>query len=307
MVFVSVPSVDSAISDSRREAWAFLSVVSDGPSAALVALVEELGVEEAAAAVRDRVPVEGLPLGSEDLRRGDRAAQFLEVTEHLGGRFVTPDDAEWPRERFSALTGADGDDVSPLGLWVLGTGSLHSDRGMIAIAGSRASTAYGEHVTSEIAGDLSATGWTVVSTGSFGIASAAHRAALAVGGATIAVTAASIDRAHPAAHQRMFRDISEHGGLVVSEYPPTHSVPSRHRSLALNRLIAALSQASVVVETGWRGGSRDILTWASKLGRPALAVPGPVTSAASEGCHRAIREGHAALVTNSADVVAAIA
>lgn len=306
-MFVSVPSVDSAISDSRREAWAFLSVVSDGPSAALVALVEELGVEEAAAAVRDRVPVEGLPLGSEDLRRGDRAAQFLEVTEHLGGRFVTPDDAEWPRERFSALTGADGDDVSPLGLWVLGTGSLHSDRGMIAIAGSRASTAYGEHVTSEIAGDLSATGWTVVSTGSFGIASAAHRAALAVGGATIAVTAASIDRAHPAAHERMFRDISEHGGLVVSEYPPTHSVPSRHRSLALNRLIAALSQASVVVETGWRGGSRDILTWASKLGRPALAVPGPVTSAASEGCHRAIREGHAALVTNSADVVAAIA
>jgi DNA processing protein len=307
VVFVSVPSVDSAIFDSRREAWAFLSVVSDGPSAALVALVEELGVEEAAAAVRDRVPVEGLPLGSEDLRRGDRAAQFLEVTEHLGGRFVTPDDAEWPRERFSALTGADGDDVSPLGLWVLGTGSLHSDRGMIAIAGSRASTAYGEHVTSEIAGDLSATGWTVVSTGSFGIASAAHRAALAVGGATIAVTAASIDRAHPAAHERMFRDISEHGGLVVSEYPPTHSVPSRHRSLALNRLIAALSQASVVVETGWRGGSRDILTWASKLGRPALAVPGPVTSAASEGCHRAIREGHAALVTNSADVVAAIA
>ena len=307
MVFVSVPSVDSAIFDSRREAWAFLSVVSDGPSAALVALVEELGVEEAAAAGRDRVPVEGLPLGSEDLRRGDRAAQFLEVTEHLGGRFVTPDDAEWPRERFSALTGADGDDVSPLGLWVLGTGSLHSDRGMIAIAGSRASTAYGEHVTSEIAGDLSATGWTVVSTGSFGIASAAHRAALAVGGATIAVTAASIDRAHPAAHERMFRDISEHGGLVVSEYPPTHSVPSRHRSLALNRLIAALSQASVVVETGWRGGSRDILTWASKLGRPALAVPGPVTSAASEGCHRAIREGHAALVTNSADVVAAIA
>ncbi|WP_082908865.1 DNA-processing protein DprA [Rhodococcus sp. AJR001] len=307
MVFVSVPSVDSAIFDSRREAWAFLSVVSDGPSAALVALVEELGVEEAAAAVRDRVPVEGLPLGSEDLRRGDRAAQFLEVTEHLGGRFVTPDDAEWPRERFSALTGADGDDVSPLGLWVLGTGSLHSDRGMIAIAGSRASTAYGEHVTSEIAGDLSATGWTVVSTGSFGIASAAHRAALAVGGATIAVTAASIDRAHPAAHERMFRDISEHGGLVVSEYPPTHSVPSRHRSLALNRLIAALSQASVVVETGWRGGSRGILTWASKLGRPALAVPGPVTSAASEGCHRAIREGHAALVTNSADVVAAIA
>lgn len=306
-MFVSVPSVESAISDSRREAWAFLSVVSDGPSAALVALVEELGVEEAAAAVRDRVPVEGLPLGSEDLRRGDRAAQFLEVTDRLGGRFVTPDDAEWPRERFSALAGADGDDVSPLGLWVLGTGSLHSDRGMIAIAGSRASTAYGEHVTSEIAGDLSATGWTVVSTGSFGIASAAHRAALAVGGATIAVTAASIDRPHPAAHERMFRDISEHGGLVVSEYSPTHSVPSRHRSLALNRLIAALSQASVVVETGWRGGSRDILTWASKLGQPALAVPGPVTSAASEGCHRAIREGHAALVTNSADVVAAIA
>ncbi len=307
MVFVSVPSVDSAIFDSRREAWAFLSVVSDGPSAALVALVEELGVEEAAAAVRDRVPVEGLPLGSEDLRRGDRAAQFLEVTEHLGGRFVTPDDAEWPRERFSALTGADGDDVSPLGLWVLGTGSLHSDRGMIAIAGSRASTAYGEHVTSEIAGDLSATGWTVVSTGSFGIASAAHRAALAVGGATIAVTAASIDRLIPL-HMSECSETSRSMAALwsVSTRPHTQS-PSRHRSLALNRLIAALSQASVVVETGWRGGSRDILTWASKLGRPALAVPGPVTSAASEGCHRAIREGHAALVTNSADVVAAIA
>ena len=237
----------------------------------------------------------------------DTAAADLDSIASLGGRLVTPDDAEWPMWRFLAFDGAgmpDGpDQCAPIALWVLGrTPIADLVERAVSVVGTRAASAYGEHVTAEIAGDLAVDGWTVVSGAAFGIDAAAHRAALGVGARTLAVLACGVDRAYPSGHSRLLQRIAD-SGAVVSEYAPG-TTPAKHRFLARNRVVAAFGSAVVVVEAGWRSGARNTAAWAHKLGRPVLAVPGPVTSASSKGCHRMIREGEARLVADAHDVVA---
>lgn len=290
----------------RRLAWVYLSRVVAGPCAALSALIESVGVLEAARAVRECELPRSLRGPTEQRRGTDSAARDLEAIERLGGRVVTPDDPEWPAWRLLGLAqldaGRDRDGAVPLVLWVRGPRSLleSSDRAL-AVVGARCSTGYGNQVTAEIAGDLAAKGWTIVSGAAFGIDGMAHRAALAVGGSTIAVLACGIDRPYPAQHDRLLAEIAE-TGLVVSEYPPG-TTAHKHQFLARNRLVAALADGVLVVEAGLRSGARNTVKWARRLGRPALAIPGPVTSAASVGCHRMIREGEALLVTRAEEVI----
>lgn len=292
--------------DERRLAWAYLSRVVQGPCAALSLLIESVGVVEAARAVRECALPESL-LGPTSKRREiDGAARDLELMERIGGRLVTPDDPEWPAWRMLGLgqlePGRDRDGAVPLVLWVRGPRSLlESSERAIAVVGARCSTGYGDHVTGEIVGDLAAQGWTIVSGAAFGIDGMAHRAALAVGAATIAVLACGVDRPYPAQHDRLLSEIAE-TGLVISEYPPG-TAAHKHQFLARNRIIAALADGVLVVEAGLRSGARNTVKWARRLGRPALAVPGPVTSASSVGCHRMIREGEALLVTRAEEVI----
>lgn len=297
-------TVQQASRDPRLLAWAYLSKVVQGPCAPLSKLVEEVGPEEAARAVRERDLSEYL--GERTVARAhlNTAAQDLGLLADMGGRLVTPDDDEWPAWRMLAFDGlgrtrADG---APLALWVVGSRSLADlTERSVSIVGTRAASGYGEHVTAEIAGDLAVDGWTIVSGAAFGIDGAAHRAALGVGGLTAAVLACGVDRAYPAGHARLLRQISQNGA-VISEYPPG-TTPAKHRFLARNRLVAALSDGVVVVEAGWRSGARNTVSWGRRMGRPVMAVPGPVTSASSTGCHRMIREGEARLVARAIDVV----
>ncbi|MEU7629021.1 DNA-processing protein DprA [Nocardia sp. NPDC049220] len=287
-------------------AWVYLSRVVQGPCAPLSALIESVGVVEAARAVRECALPELLRAPTARRREIDLAARDLESIHRLGGRVVTPDDPEWPAWRMLGLEqlepGRDRDGAVPLVLWARGPRTLvESSERALAVVGARCSTGYGDQVTAEIAGDLAAQGWTIVSGAAFGIDSMAHRAALAVDGSTIAVLACGIDRPYPAQHDRLLSDIAE-SGLVVSEYPPGVAA-HKHQFLARNRLIAALADGVLVVEAGLRSGARNTVKWARRLSRPALAVPGPVTSAASVGCHRMIRDGEALLVTRAEEVV----
>ncbi|APB00464.1 DNA-processing protein DprA [Nocardia seriolae] len=292
--------------DERRLAWVYLSRVVEGPCAPLSALIESVGVVEAARAVRECALPEVLR-GPTELRRGIwRAEEDLALIGRLGGRVVTPDDAEWPAWRLLGLgqldPGVDEDAGMPLVLWVRGPRSLsESTERAVAVVGARCSTGYGNHATGEIAGELAARGWTVVSGAAFGIDGMAHRAALAVGGMTIAVLACGPDRPYPVQHDQLLAEIAE-TGLVVTEYPPGTSA-RKHYFLARNRLIAALADGVVVVEAGIRSGARNTVKWCRRLGRPAMAVPGPITSAASVGCHRMIREGEAFIVTRAEDIL----
>lgn len=291
--------------DERRRAWAYLSAVTQGASRTVSAAIAEHGVVEVAEAVRKGSAGAELTAKLEPRAHLDTAATDLERLNQAGGRLVTPDDDEWPAWQmlgFDQLDTATDAEGPPLALWVWGQLRLDElvERA-IGIVGTRAASGYGEHVTAEIAGDLAVDGWAVVSGAAFGIDAAAHRAALGVGGTTVAVLACGVDRAYPAAHAKLLRGISE-SGLVISEYSPG-TVPARYRFLARNRLIAALSGGTVVVEAGWRSGARNTAAWARRFGRPVMAVPGPVTSAASQGCHRMIREGEARLVGNARDIV----
>jgi DNA processing protein len=231
------------------------------------------------------------------------AAEDLELLHELGGRLVTADDDEWPTLAFAAFAGVqrpDGD--PPMVLWVIGPARLDEVAARsAAIVGTRAATAYGEHVAADFAAGLAARGAAVVSGAAFGIDAAAHRAALAADGLTVAVLAGGIDVRYPTAHTALLRQI-EADGLLVSEYPPGVR-PARHRFLTRNRLVAALGQASVVVEAGARSGATNTATWARALGRSVCAVPGPVTSSASIGCHALLREDNTHLVTRAEDVM----
>jgi DNA processing protein len=165
----------------------------------------------------------------------------------------------------------------------------------IALVGARAATGYGEHVAMESAAGLGARGFAIVSGGAYGIDGAAHRAALAGGHPTIAFLAGGVDRLYPAGHSDLLRRVADTGALIGEL--PCGSTPTRWRFLMRNRLIAAVSNATVVVEAGHRSGSLNTAGHASQMGRPLGAVPGPVTSPASAGCHRLIREYAATCVT----------
>lgn len=165
---------------------------------------------------------------------------------------------------------------------------------------TRAATAYGEHVAAELAAGLVERDVTVVSGGAYGIDGSAHRAALACEGLTIAIVAGGIDNPYPAGHSALFHRIRQEG-LLISEYPPG-TAPGRLRFLTRNRLVAALSGATVVVEAGIRSGAANTAGWAKALGRSVCAVPGPVTSASSVGCHALLRDG-ARLVARAEEIV----
>ncbi|MFC9898288.1 DNA-processing protein DprA [Nocardia sp. NPDC127579] len=284
----------------------YLSRVVAGPCAALSALIEAVGVVEAARAVRECALPQALRGPTRARREIDCAERDLTAMERMGGRVVTPDDPEWPAWRMLGLSrldsGRDQDGGVPLVLWVRGPRSLlEASERALAVVGARCSTPYGDQVTADIVSDLAAQGWTIVSGAAYGIDAMAHRAALAARTPTIAVLACGVDRPYPAEHERLLAEIADIG-LVVSEYAPGVTA-RKHQFLARNRLIAGLADGVLVVEAGLRSGARNTVKWARRLGRPALAVPGSVNSAASIGCHRMIRDGEALLVTRSEEVI----
>ena len=289
----------------ERRAWAYLSRVAEPPCRDLAALAARVGPVEAAERVRRGAVSAELARHTEARRDIDCAAEDLERLDRLGGRLLTPDDQEWPTLAFTAFNGVDlrrhPDGVAPLALWALG-GAPADEVAFraAAVVGTRAATAYGEHVAADLSEGLCERGIAVVSGGAFGIDGAAHRAALAADGCTVAVLAGGPDVPYPAGHSALLHRIHT-AGLLVSEYPPGIR-PARHRFLVRNRLVAALSGATVVVEAGLRSGAANTAAWARALGRVVCAVPGPVTSSASAGCHALIRGG-AELVTRAEEII----
>jgi DNA processing protein len=207
-------------------------------------------------------------------------------------RLLVPGDEAWPSQL------DDLQEHAPFALWARGdVGRLADLHRSIALVGARAATGYGEHVTVEAASGLVDRGFAIVSGAAYGIDGTAHRAALASRGTTVAVLAGGLDRFYPSGHEQLLKRIVDRG-IAVAEVPPG-TTPTKWRFLLRNRLIAALAGATVVVEAGWRSGSLNTANHAGTLARPLGAVPGPVTSAASAGCHRLLREMAAVCVTNA--------
>lgn len=242
-------------------------------------------------------------------RLGVPTADLLAAARRTGIGVVVPGDDRWPPalDDLDDLGPRDGPDGgAPVCLWVRGElppGSTAPPA--VALVGARAASAYGEHVAEDLAAGLVARGWTVVSGAAYGIDGAAHRGALAVeapaGLPTVAVLAGGVDRASPAGHQELLRRVVERGGAVVSELPPG-TRPAAYRFLLRNRLIAAWSSGTVVVEASFRSGALSTARTAAALSRHVAVVPGPVTSATSAGSNRLLRDG-GSCVTSADDVV----
>lgn len=291
------------VDDETRVARAYLCAVAEPPAVALVELVTRVGPKEAAARVlagevSDRV-------AKETAARRERVQpdEMLRATERVGARLLVPGDDDWPEVSFLSFGLSGQPHLSePLGLWARGALPLGPLTGRsAAIVGSRSATGYGTHVANSFGFGLAELGCTVFSGAAFGIDAAAHRGALSAPGTTVAVLACGVDQAYPAAHHQLLDRIAD-SGLVVSEYPPG-TTPARHRFLVRNRVIAGLATGTVVVEAGWRSGARRTASDALLLGRPVMAVPGPVTSALSSGCHRLMREPGTTVVTTAAEVL----
>jgi len=188
----------------------------------------------------------------------------------------------------------------PIGLIVKGNVESLSNPSL-AIVGTRNPTPYGTRIAGDFAAGFVDREWDIVSGGAYGVDSAAHRGALVAEGRTIAVIASGIDLQYPSGNSRLFDEICENGAIVTEVMPGVPALP--HRFLTRNRLIAALSQATLVVEAAFRSGSLRTARDAAELMRPVMAIPGPINSPSSEGCHRLIGERAAELVTSVADAI----
>jgi DNA processing protein len=214
----------------------------------------------------------------------------------LGGWFVIEGMQGWP------LAFADLEDHSPRGLWGIGDKESLANLGRsVAFVASRMATPYGESACQELIQPLAERGYSIVSGGAYGIDAAAHRAAISAAGKTFALMAGGVDRLYPSGNRELFKTIASHGALL-SEMPPG-AEPTKWRFLQRNRLIATLGQATVVVEANPRSGAVSTANRARELGRPIAAVPGPINTPGSDGCHQLIRNGEAELVTCAEDIL----
>jgi DNA processing protein len=313
---------------SRLAAWMYLRRVMEASQMELLELLWPDGVTDGAPASVDTTVPADVERVAGMIRRRDPAlpAALLEKTRgradttveadlafarENGWRLITPDSGEWPAELMATsfmnigpdtmVDGIRGQATQPFALWATGTARLNEvvDRS-VAMVGTRSSTAYGNRTTHTMAGELAGAGYTVVSGGALGIDTAAHSGALSAGGRTVVVAATGPGQVYPRSNERLF-DAAARQGLVISEYPP-HQRAARHRFLTRNRLVAALSQGTVLLAAGYRSGAVNTANWADTMYRPVMVLPGPVDSADYIGCHKRIRDGAGILVTRAADI-----
>ncbi|SER40661.1 DNA-processing protein DprA [Corynebacterium cystitidis] len=300
--------------------WAYLKSVVDGPSQNLQSLLRaQRSPEEIVAGIKNRESWIG-PLYDETATRYRASPhQMLEEADREGFELLTPDDNRWPRAEFTTAFQAAAQDATinqktsvgeltlPHGLWVRGNTNLGQLAARsVAIVGTRTITDYGKAVTRGIAEDVAAHQYTIISGGALGVDTQAHTVALERGTPTVVVMAGGPGYVYPRHNTDLFERIVEAGGALLTEYYPRSSV-QRYRFLERNRLVAALSQGTVVTQAGYRSGALNTLTRAQQFARVAMAVPGPITDISSAGCNVRIRNHQVIPIADVREVHANIA
>ena len=300
---------------SSLESWAYLSRVVEGPSHHIQALLR-VGktADEIADGVRTRATwIGGLLSQTENRYTWDRPAEDLEFAAELGYTLITPESPQWPTEAIQCSfgrkqTGAASkashqpDGIAPHALWVAGNTNL---AGLFAqsvgVVGTRHATKYGHMATKDLVAGLGGHNYTVVSGGALGIDTAAHTTAMDVHTPTVVVAACGPGEHYPRSNKALFERVVATGGALMTEYPPSVT-PDRHRFLTRNRLVAALTLGTVLVEAPFRSGALNTLKWVNVFNRTAMAVPGPVTDAQSLGANLAIQNNEAEMVLNAGQI-----
>ena len=300
---------------SSLESWAYLSRVVEGPSHHIQALLRVgKSADEIAEGVRTRATwIGGLLSQTENRFTWDRPAEDLEFAADLGYTLLTPESPQWPAEAIQCSfgrqqTGAAGktshqpDGIAPHVLWVAGNTNL---AGLFAqsvgVVGTRHATKYGHMASKDLVAGLGGHNYTVVSGGALGIDTVAHTTAMDVNTPTVVVAACGPGEHYPRSNKALFERVVATGGALMTEYPPAVT-PDRHRFLTRNRLVAALTLGTVLVEAPFRSGALNTLKWVNAFNRTAMAVPGPVTDAQSLGANLAIQNNEAEMVLNAGQI-----
>lgn len=284
-----------SVSEQERIARATLSRLAEPGDAELGRAVREHGPAATLRRIRDgRLRAREASRWQARLPFADGQRE-LTASEELGLRQVCPGEPEWPTQLDDLA------DEQPHLLWVKGADLRFACLRSVTVVGARAATSYGAHVAGEVAALLAERGWSVLSGGAYGIDGAAHRGALAVDGTTVAVLPCGLDLAYPRGHAGLFAQIAR-AGVLVSEWPPG-ATPTRPGFLVRNRVIAALSRGTVIVEAAARSGALNTARHAERLCRSVMAVPGPVTSTMSAGCHLMLREWRAVCVSGASEII----
>ena len=282
--------------DSEALARLRLFAAIEGGSVPWTRLISELGAEAVVELIEESNPrTSSVNIGSIKSRlAASSASELISEVERAGAFFLLPTDPDWPTQLNDLA-------ASPIGLMVKGNrSSLSRLSNSLAIVGTRNPSNYGSRIASDFAFGAGDRGWSVISGGAYGIDSVAHKGALLNEGTTCAVLASGFNQSYPAGNLGLFEEICEEGVLISEVMPHVRAEPFRF--LTRNRLIAALSQATIVIEAAYRSGSLRTARDAAEIFRYVFAVPGPITSPTSEGCHRLIAERSAELVTSIAEV-----
>jgi len=259
--------------------------------------IYRLGVDEVYQRIKSKkfyLKVKSLERISDEIQKSDPDELMMQI-KSAGGEFITPEDSDWPNQLDDLV-------APPVGLIIRGhRDALALLEKSVAIVGTRNPTTYGVRVAGDLAAAACDHDFAVVSGGAYGIDTAAHKGALAAEGTTVAVLGGGINSLYPSGNARLFQEIKE-TGLLISEAMP--GVPAQpYRFLVRNRLIAALSKTTVVVEAAFRSGSIRTARDAAEILRPVFAVPGPITSPLSDGCHRLIAERVADIATSVSEIL----
>jgi DNA processing protein len=284
---------------NAREAYIALNMIDEVGPVRVRALLDRFQSPETvlAAGPSDLKQVEGI--GPEVARNISRWREKIDLDgelariEKAGVRVVTRDDADYPKNLRQIYD-------PPLVLYVRGT--MAEDPLSIAIVGSRRTTLYGQETARKLSYQLARVGVAVVSGGARGVDTCAHTGALQAKGRTVCVIGCGIDVVYPAENKKLFDDIAEKGGAVVSEFP-FGVQPDRQHFPMRNRIVSGWSVGLVVVEAALNSGALITANFAAEQGRHVFAVPGRVDSPPSRGCHKLIKEG-AKLTEDVEDIMA---
>jgi len=281
---------------TKQLARAQLFSAIEGGSVFWTTEIRDIGVR----AVRDGIINGHYGKLNSALRIADRIKQssgeevITQITSS-GAFLLTPEDIDWPVSLNDLA-------APPIALLIKGQREyLPNLIDSISIVGTRNPTPYGRRIAEDFGAGVADHEWAVVSGGAIGIDAAAHNGCLVGEGITVAVLGGGFNKNYPAAHEKLFAEISESGLLISEVMPDVPAIP--HRFLTRNRLIAALSKATIVVEAAFRSGSLRTARDAAEIFRPVMAIPGPINSPTSEGCHRLIAERVAELVSSVSEVM----
>ncbi len=223
----------------------------------------------------------------------DPAEAYGEL-DRLGVRLVMPWEEEYP-EPLRHIS------QSPFGLYIRGT--LSANDLTLAIVGTRRASADGKTTARMFARELAGAGFTIASGLAFGIDAAAHEGCLDAGGATVAVLAGGLDDVYPQTHEPLARKILEHGGALISEYPPNEP-PYGYRFIERNRIISGIARGTLIVEAPESSGALATARYAVEQNREVFVTPGAMTAANFKGSHALIRQG-AEFVSSPDDIMEA--